>query len=475
MYYIYIKNKYKMNIGEKMKINQMSQEERVRHLTTAPIPGLVISMAVPTIISMLVSMFYNMADTFFVGRLNTQSTAAVGVAFSMMALIQALGFFFGHGSGNYISRRMGARAFEDAEKMASTAFYTSLAVGVAVAVLGTVFISPISRMLGSTPTILPYTVSYLRVIFFGAPFVIGSFVINNQMRFQGNASEAMVGIVSGAVLNIALDPILIFGAGMGVAGAAWATTISQGISFAILVYLNRKRSAIKPGLRSFTPTLHYYKNVFRGGIPSLCRQGIGSLATICLNLAAGMYGGAVADAAIAAMSIVTRITMFANSALIGFGQGFQPVCGTNYGAGLYTRVREAFYFCLKVGVAVLVVISTLGVIFAPQLVALFRNDPDVIAIGTMALRFHACMFPLNVYTILTNMLLQTIGMAAKASITASARQGIFFIPVVFLLPLAIGLTGVAMAQMVADIFTFILCLYMGLGVLKTLKEDRPKA
>lgn len=457
-----------------MKINQMSQEERVRHLTTAPIPGLVISMAIPTIISMLVSMFYNMADTFFVGRLNTQATAAVGVAFSMMALIQAIGFFFGHGSGNYISRQMGARAFEDAEKMASTAFISALAVGAAITVAGTVFIRPISLFLGSTPTILPYTVSYLRVIFFGAPFIIGSFVVNNQMRFQGNASEAMVGIVSGAVLNIALDPLLIFGLNMGVAGAAWATSISQAVSFALLVYLNQKHSAIKPSLRGFSPEAAYYVNIFRGGIPSLCRQGIGSIATICLNLAAGMYGGAMADAAIAAMSICTRITMFANSALIGFGQGFQPVCGTNYGAGIYTRVREAFFFCLRVGVAVLVVISALGIFFAPQLIGIFRDDPQVIAIGTRALRFQACMFPLNVYTILTNMLLQTIGMAGKASLAASARQGIFFIPLVFLLPMALGLTGVEMSQMVADIFSFILCLFMGLGVLKTLKTDRPK-
>ena len=457
-----------------MKINKMSQEERVRYLTTAPIPGLVISMAVPTIISMLVSMFYNMADTFFVGRLNTQATAAVGVAFSVMALIQAIGFFFGHGSGNYISRQMGARAFEDAERMASTAFFTSLAVGAAIAALGMTFVSPISRLLGSTPTILPYTISYLRVIFLGTPFIIGSFVLNNQMRFQGNASGAMVGIVSGAVLNIALDPLLIFVFDMGVAGAAWATSISQAVSFVLLCIMNQRNSAIKPSLGKFSLKARYYKNIFRGGVPSLCRQGIGSIATICLNLSAGLYGGAYADAAIAAMSICTRIAMFANSALIGFGQGFQPVCGTNYGAGIYTRVREAFFFCLKVGAAVLAVISALGIAFAPGLITIFREDPEVIAIGARALRFQACMFPLNVYTILTNMLLQTIGMAGKASLTASARQGIFFIPAVYLLPLALGLTGVEIAQMVADIFTFLLCLPLGIGVLRTMKTDRPR-
>lgn len=455
-----------------MKVKDMSQDDRVKYLTSEPIPGLICKMAVPTIISMLVTSFYNMADTLFVGRLNTQSTAAVGVSFSVMALIQAVGFFFGHGSGNYISRQLGARAYEDAEKMAATAFFWSVFTGIVIGFLGILFINPISILLGSTDTILPYTRDYLSVIFLGAPFIMGSFVLNNQLRFQGSASLAMVGIVSGAVLNIVLDPLLIFAFDMGIAGAAWATVISQSVSFVILLVMDVRKAAIKVSFKKFTPSWYYFKNVFKGGIPSLCRQGIGSISTIFLNTAAGNYGGAMADAAIAAMGVVTRIAMFANSALIGFGQGFQPVCGTNYGAGRYSRVREAYFFCVKIGAVVLVAISIAGFIFAEPLIGIFRDDADVIAIGVVALRAQCLVFPLNSWIIMCNMLLQTIGMALKASIVAAARQGLFLIPAILILPMIFGLFGVQIAQMSADICSFALTIPMGISVLSKLKEDK---
>lgn len=455
-----------------MKIKDMSQDEKVKYMTTAPIPGLISKMAVPTIISMLVTSFYNMADTLFVGKLDTQSTAAVGVSFSVMALIQAFGFFFGHGSGNYISRKLGAREYEDAERMAATGFVSSVIVGIIMAALGMCFIEPISVFLGSTETILPYTEAYLGVIFLGAPFIMGSFVLNNQLRFQGSASYAMVGILSGALLNIVLDPILIFVFDMGVAGAAWATVISQFVSFVILLLMNISKAAIKVDLKKFTPSKYYYTGIFKGGIPSLCRQGLGSVATICLNTAAGNYGGAMADAAIAAMGVVNRIAMFANSALIGFGQGFQPVCGTNYGAGRYSRVREAYFFCVKVSVVVLFCISVAGFVFAKPLIGLFRDDADVIAIGVVALRAQCFTFTLNSWIIMCNMLLQTIGMALRASIVAAARQGLFLIPAIFILPIFLELTGVQIAQMVSDICSFALTVPMGISVLKQLKEDK---
>ena len=452
-------------------MKKMDQKERLDYLMTAPIPRLIRDMSVPTIISMLVTSFYNMVDTAFVGRIDTQATAAVGVAFSVMALIQAVSFMFGHGSGNYISRKLGAREFEDAKKMASTGFFSALIVGVVILVCGVILVRPIARVLGSTETILPYAVDYLRIIFIGAPFTMGSFVLNNHMRFQGNASIAMIGIVTGAVLNIALDPLLIFVLDMGVAGAALATIISQFISFCILLYLNRTRAAIRVSLKRFTPTAYYYKNIWKGGIPSLVRQGIGSIATIMLNLAARTYGAAAADAAIAAMGVVTRITMFANSALIGFGQGFQPVCGTNYGAGNYKRVKDAFTFCVKVGSIFLAVISILGFVFAKPLVGIFRDDPQVIEIGAVALRAQCLVFVLNVYVIMSTMLLQTIGMALKASIAAMARQGLFFIPAILILPMIFGLFGVQIAQAVADALSFILVIPITQSVLKTMQTD----
>lgn len=450
----------------------MTKEERVQYITTKPIPGLICQMAIPTIISMLVTAFYNMADTLFVGQIDTQSTAAVGISFSIMALIQATGFLFGHGSGNYISRQLGAMEYDDAAKMSAVGFFSAFITGIIFGSVGITFVDNISVWLGSTPTILPYTNAYLRVIFLGTPFMMGSFVLNNQMRFQGNASLAMVGIVSGSVLNIVLDPILIFVLNMGVAGAAWATVISQFVSFSILLFMNLTNAAIKVSIKNFTPNMYYYSNIFRGGIPSLCRQGIGSISTVILNTAAGNYGGAMADAAIAAMGVVTRISMFAYSALIGFGQGFQPVCGTNYGAGKYTRVKEAFNFSLKVGSIALFVISVFGFIFARPLIAIFRDDVDVITIGVVALRAQCLSFTLNACNIMCNMLLQTIGMAFKASVVSIARQGLFLIPMLLILPLFLGLFGVQIAQMVADVFSFMLAVPLAAGVVKTFDKDR---
>ncbi|MGN0395392.1 MAG: MATE family efflux transporter [Coprococcus sp.] len=453
-----------------MNTGKMTQDEKVKYMTTERIPRLICRMAVPTIISMLVSTFYNMVDTIFVGKLDTQSTGAVGVAFSVMALLQAIGFFFGHGSGNYISRALGAREYEKAEHMSATGFYFSLAAGVVIGVLGFIFVSPISRFLGSTQTILPYANSYLRIIFIGTPFIIGSFVLNNQMRFQGNACVAMVGIVSGAILNIILDPVLIFGCGLDIAGAAIATVISQAVSFFILFIMNIKLSPIKVSISNVSFKGYYFGQMFKGGIPSLCRQGIGSVATICLNTAAGNYGGAMADAAIAAMGVVSRITMFANSALIGFGQGFQPVCGTNYGAGKYDRVREAFWFCVKIGTIALTGIAIIGFITAEPLVQMFRNDANVVEIGSFAIRSQFIVMPTLAWTILCNMLLQTIGLAFKASVVASARQGLFFIPLIFILPVFMGLRGVQLAQMFADALSFLLAVPMSIGVLNMLKQ-----
>lgn len=454
-----------------MNVHNMNQQEKVDYMLNEPVPHLVCQMAVPTIISMLVTSFYNMADTFFVGKINTQATAAVGVVFSVMALIQACGFFFGHGSGNFISRKLGAGEFEEANKMAATGFFSTFLTGILLGIVGLLFLDPIAKLLGSTPTILPYTKDYLRIILFGCPFIMSSFVLNNQLRFQGSASYAMVGIVSGAVLNIVLDPILIFVFKLGVAGAALATTISQIVSFGLLFLMSRKGGNIRVLFRNFQPSVSLYKEMFKGGIPSLCRQGLASIAHICLNRAAGIYGGDFGDAAIAGMSIVSRITMFANSALIGFGQGFQPVCGMNYGAKKYGRVREAFLFCVKYAAVFLVAVSAVGFVFAQPLVTLFRReDPDVIRIGTLALRLQCVVFPLNAWIVMCNMMLQSIGKATKASVIAAARQGIFFIPLIWILPCFFGLLGVQMCQTWSDICTMLLAVPLGVGVLREMKQ-----
>ena len=444
-------------------------ERKYKQMTEPPVSKLICRLAVPCIISMLVTSFYNMADTYFVGMLKSNAaTGAVGVVFSMMAIIQAVGFFFGQGSGNYISRELGKKNYQEASNMAATGFFSALAAGLLICIAGQIFLEELAYLLGSTPTILPYTEAYLRVILFGAPWMCASLVLNNQLRFQGSASYAMVGIVSGAVLNIALDPLLIFTFDLGVAGAGWATIISQFVSFCLLLRGCMKGSNIHISIRNVKLKWHYFYNIIRGGLPSLARQSLASVATICLNHAAQPYG----DAAIAAMGVVQRITMFGASTMLGFGQGFQPVCGFNYGAGLYSRVKAGFWFCVKVSFCFLVGVGVLGYSFAPQLVALFRDDPAVIEFGTRALRFQCMTLWVQSWVVMSNMTMQSIGRTVPATFLAVARQGMFFIPAVLFLPPLLDAMGLQMAQSAADLLTFICAVPIQLHVLRSFNEDR---
>ena len=447
-----------------------AQDQKFIRMTQAPVGKVIGKLAIPCIISMLVTSFYNMADTFFVGMLKSDAaTGAVGVVFSMMAIIQAVGFFFGHGSGNYISRELGKKNYQEASNMAATGFFSALGAGVIICVVGQLFLEPLSYMLGSTPTILPYTKDYLRIILLGAPWMTASLVLNNQLRFQGSAIYAMVGITTGAVLNIGLDPLLIFTFDMGVAGAGLATIISQFVSFVILLVGCSKGGNIKISIRHMQLKWRYYVQILRGGLPSLARQSIASVATICLNWALRTHG----DAAIAAMSIVQRISMFGASAMIGFGQGFQPFCGFNYGAGLYSRVKKGFFFSVKVSAGFLLVVSVTVFSLAPTMIGWFRDSQAVIDFGTVALRLQCITFPLQSWIVMSNMMQQVMGKTGSATFLAIARQGIFFIPGVLLLPLAFGALGIQMNQMVADLLTMICAIFLQLRVLKQLpKSDK---
>lgn len=445
------------------------RQQKFDRMTKTPIPRLIGELAVPTIISMLVTSFYNMADTFFVGKINTSATAAVGIVFPLMAMIQAFGFFCGHGSGNYISRQLGAHNFEDASKMSATGFVSAFVLGLGILVVGFLFTDPLLRIMGSTETILPYARSYMRIILIGAPYMTASLVLNNQLRFQGSAFYSMIGITTGAVLNIGLDPLFIFVLDMGVAGAALATIISQFVSFCLLIAGTFRGGNLRLNLRDFSPSLKYYQNIVKGGAPSLFRQGLGSFATVCLNLMAGPYG----DAAIAAMSIVTRISQFAASVVIGFGQGFQPVCGFNYGAKLFKRVQEGFWFCVKFCTSVLLVAAVCGWIFSPNLIGIFlKTDPLVIEYGSQALRLQALTFPLVGWITIANMMLQTIGKTVKASLLAMSRQFLFFVPVILTLPGFLGILGVQLSQPIADFCSFLLAVLLSISVLREMSREQ---
>lgn len=447
-------------------MDEEMQALKYERMTKEPIERLICKMAVPSIISMLVSTVYNIVDTFFVGCISTQASAAIGIVFSYMAMIQAISFFFGHGSGNFISRALGRQDVKDAEKMAATGFFSALIFGAVLIVPCFLFINPLLWFLGATETILPDARDYMVYILIATPFMMGSFVLNNQMRFQGNAKLGMIGIATGAVLNIILDPILIFGLQMGIRGAAVATAISQCVGFFVLLLMSSMSGGVNIHWRHFRLNWKLYKEILAGGLPSLCRQGLASVAAICMNQAAGIYG----DSAIAAFSIVNRIIMIASAVLIGFGQGFQPVCGFNYGAGLYERVKKAFWFCVRIATIVLIGISICMFAYAEQIVGIFRaGDVELIQIGARALRYQSLIIPFLGVIIIVNMFLQTTGKTVRASVLAMSRQGIVFIPVLLLLKTFFGLTGISLAQPVSDLLTFVMAIPFGLRGLKELQ------
>ena len=451
-----------------------AKADKLTRMTTQPVKRLVLRLAGPTIASMMISSLYNMADTFFVGRIGTFATAGVGLIFPLMSLMQACGFFFGQGSGNYVSRALGADKTEDAEKMAATGFFCALIAGALILGLGQLFSLPVLRVLGADSNrvaqeTVDHARAYYTTLLFGAPFVLASCVLNNQMRFQGNAFFSMIGLVSGAILNIGLDPLFIFVFDLGVMGAAAATVVSQIFSFCVL-YLGTLRSdTLKIRLKHLTPNGHYLGGIVAGGLPSLLRQGLGSVATLCLNAAAAAAVPlSQADAAIAAFSVVNRVMFFVFSALLGFGQGFQPVCGYNWGARKFDRVREAYLFCIRVGAVFLVLISTCTFVFAGPIVSLFRDDPEVIRMGTIAMRCQSSTLPLMTVVAMSNMLFQTAGKPVRATILAIARQGLTFIPCVLLLPRLLdpAIWGVYLAQPAGDLVTFLLAFPMMLHILK---------
>ncbi len=443
-----------------------SEKEKFLKMTETPVERLVVQMAIPTIVIMMISALYNMADTYFVGSLGTSATAAVGVVFPLMSIIQAMGFFFGQGSGNYISRALGAQHVEQAEIMAAVGFFSALICGAFFGVLGLIFINPFGHLLGSTDTILPYAIEYMRFILIGAPWMTGSLVLNNQLRFQGSAVYGMIGMVSGAFLNVILDPVFIFVLDMGVSGAALATIISQLAGCIILLIGCSRRGNISILPKNFIPSLARFKEIIKGGLPSLLRQTLNSTSTIIINHFAGFYG----DAAIASLSIVSRVTLMANSALMGFGQGFQPVCGFNYGAQRYDRVKKAFWFCIKSASVVLVIIAAVLFIKAPAVIELFRKDPEVIRLGTLSLKLQSIALPFTGWMILTNMMLQTIGKTFRANLLAVSRQGLFLIPLLIILSSTVGLFGIQLSQPIADIAASLLAIPLSISVLRELND-----
>ncbi|MBT1166064.1 MATE family efflux transporter [Bifidobacterium simiarum] len=435
-------------------------------MTGRPIRPLIIRLAIPAMISNLVTMAYNLVDTYFIGRLGTSQSGAIGIAFSVMTIMQAIGFFFGNGAGNSMSREMGKQNTARASRLMAIGFFGSVGFGTLLAVLGLLFLHPMVFALGSTETIAPYAMQYLTPILVAAPMVCGSFTMNGLLRYQGQSSYSMIGLVSGAILNCVLAPIFIFALDLGILGAGLATAVCQTISFTMLAVMCRKVAVLKLTPREFRPDPLLIREVIGGGLPSLLRQSVGSVAVTCVNLAANPFG----DAAIAAMAIVMRLMMFTNSVIIGLGQGFQPVCGYNYGAGLFDRVRQGYWFCVRVSTVILIGFAIGLSAFAPQLIELFRSDPQVVRIGTLALWLQCCSVPFMGVNMISNMMQQTMGLTGVASFLGVCRQGVYLVPLIIVLPAVFGLLGVEIAQPAADLLTFATTIPLQARVLKRLRR-----
>lgn len=448
-------------------MSQQKMSEQYRKMTETPVSKLIIRLGIPTTISMLVTNIYNMADTFYVGKLGTSASGAIGIVFGLMAILQAFGFMFGHGAGSIISRKLGQKDSKSACRFASTAFFLACIVGCGIGIFGLIFLEPFMRLLGSTKTILPFAKQYGCFILIAAPFMVSSCVLNNILRYEGRAAYAMIGLALGAVINIILDPIFIFGLNMGTLGAGLATCLSQMFSFFVLLHMFLSgKTESKLSIYCFTKNTHEVMLIITTGFPSMVRQGLSSISTMLLNSQASLYG----DAAIAAMSIVNRVSMFIFSVGLGIGQGFQPVAAFNYGAGKYARVKNGFWFTSCLGEVLLGMFAISGLIFSRTIIQCFREDPDVIEIGILALRFQciACLFqPL---TVCTNMMFQSVGKSGRATFLSSLRSGACFMPLIVLLPRFFDITGVQISQMIADIITFAISLPLLFHFLRTMSK-----
>lgn len=444
-----------------------TRDEQFKMMTTDPVCPLIVRLAVPTIISMLITAVYNTADTYFVSQLNKSASGAVGIVMPLMALIQAVGFTLGMGAGSNISRLLGEKQNEKACEYGSKALFAAIALGAVITGVCFIFFEDLLLLLGSTDTILPFARDYAFYILCAAPLFTALFVLNNILRGEGKAFFSMMGVAAGGLLNIIIDPIFINNLSLGIAGAAIATAISQLVSVVILlVPFIFKKTIIRLSFSKLFRNTGVYLQILRIGLPSLLRQGLASLATILLNNSAAN----ISDAAVSAMTIVTKVSMMINSAFIGFGQGFQPVVGYNHGAGLHDRVRRAFMFTLGVGTGLLTVLGIATWIFAERIMNAFIDDSEVVKIGIAALRAQCIATPFMAPGIVTNMVLQSVGKAFGASVLSSARQGLFFIPLILTLPHFFGTQGLIWSQPVADLLTLVAAIPFGVIFLKNLKK-----
>ena len=446
---------------------EQKQQDRKLMMLNQPIHRVIPKMAIPTIVAFLINSIYSLADTYFVSSLGTNATAAVSVNASLDQLIMMCGSMLAMGANSYIARLLGKNEDRKASQVLSTAFFSAFAIGAMLLIFGTVFMVPMVRLLGATPTCEAYSIDYATYVLMAAPFMACNFVMNQCLRSEGSATLSMVGMGFGGILNIVLDPIFIFHFDMGVAGASLATAISKVVSFAILIfpYITR-RSLLHLSIKNFKPTRDIVTEVVSVGSSSMFRSGLAVVAGILLNTLAGN----ISDSVLAGIGVCTKIMMFPFGIILGFGNGFQPVAGFNWGAKRYDRVKEAYRFSSRVAFWGSVAMAAFCIVFADQLIILFAGtDEEMRRIGAFAIITQAIALPIHAWVAIVNMLCVGLGNAKGAFALATARQGTCFIPILFPLAWIFGAYGVGSVQALADVLTMALAVPIVRGMNKKIK------
>ena len=436
-------------------------------MTKTPLTKLIVSLGIPTTISMLVTNIYNMADTYFVGTLGESQQAATGILFTLQAIIQAIAFMLGQGSGTMVSKSLAEQKGEEASKYVSSAFFSGLALGTVLMILGLLFLSPFMRLLGSTETILPYARQYGACVLITCPIMMGSFVLNNNLRYEGKAFYAMIGLVTGGLLNIFGDYLLVIVFEMGVLGAGLATAISQLVSFCILLYFFKKMAQSSIKLSAVSKDFTVYAIISKVGFPAIVRQGLSSISSGLLNNLTRPYG----DAAIAAMSVVNRFAAFIMCVGLGIGQGYQPVASFNYQAKEYKRVKKGLLVTMGIGFCFISCLAIPGAVFAEQVIHVFQKSEQVKEIGVFALRCSCFGTVFLAFSVPVNMLYQSIRKAGISSFLSMLRSGLMFIPTLIVTTHFWGIVGIQISQPLADMLTGLVSIPFVIAFLKKEKFE----
>ncbi len=445
-----------------------SQSKKMELLGSASIPKALLSMGIPTMIGMLVNAFYNLVDAYFVGGLGESQMGAISVVYPLGQVVVGLGLLFGNGAASYISRLLGRGDKENANKVASTALYSSVSVGAVIILISMVFLHPILKLLGATGSILPFAATYASIYIVSCIFNVFNVTMNNIVTSEGSAKTTMCALLTGAVLNIALDPLFIYVFDLGIAGAAIATAISQVVSTCVyLTYILRKKSVFHFRVKDCTYTKETMSEIFKIGIPTLVFQILTSVSISLINNAAGDYG----DSAIAGMGVVTRLISMGSLSVFGFIKGFQPIAGYSYGAKKFDRLREAIKTSILWSTVFCVIFGVILALFPTAIVSQFtKGDAEMIRIGAASLRANGISIMLfGFYTVYSSLFL-ALGKGREGFILGACRQGICFIPVILLLPIVWGLNGIMYAQPIADVLSAVITVFMAIPLHKKLND-----